>query len=200
MPGAVHPRGSKCPWQCRGRERLAERCTHPASPAASQLLGDLRENICLGCQVKSSSLMSGHWKSSQGKGEGGERGKEPREGGREKASKQSRRAGSEPQLLLALPVQEAAAPGADVDRAITRDLVTRLSGLPDRVRDARLLEPGLWERPFALLQAGGTRWNCKPEKGKFSAGRGKGRVAAPIRFPPGRVGGPGPQSWRAPVR
>lgn len=62
--------------------------------------------------------MSGHWKSSQGKGEGGERGKEPREGGREKASKQSRRAGSEPQLLLALPAQEAAAPGADVDRAL----------------------------------------------------------------------------------
>lgn len=33
-------------------------------------------------------------------------------------------------------------------------------------RDARLLEPGLWERPFTLLRAGGTRWNCKPEKGK----------------------------------
>lgn len=106
------------PGSAERRERLAERCTHPASPAASQLLGDLRENICLGCQVKSSSLMSGHWKSSQGKGEGGERGKEPREGGREKASKQSRRAGSEPQLLLALPAQEAAAPRADVDRTI----------------------------------------------------------------------------------
>lgn len=131
-PGLSTHGAPNVPGSAERRERLAERCTHPASPAASQLLGDLRENICLGCQVKSSSLMSGHWKSSQGKGEGGERGggKEPREGGREKASKQSRRAGSEPQLLLALPVQEAAAPGADVDRAITRDLVTRAFRAP----------------------------------------------------------------------
>lgn len=90
--------------------------------------------------------MSGHWKSSQGKGEGGERGKEPREGGREKASKPFGRAGSEPQLLLAPPAQEAAATGADADRALGIEAEIwppGLPGLPGRVRDARLLEPGL---------------------------------------------------------
>lgn len=45
--------------------------------------------------------MSGHWKSSQGRGEGGARGKEQREGGRKGGKQAGRQASrlSEPQLL-----------------------------------------------------------------------------------------------------
>lgn len=128
----------------------------------------------------------------KGKGESGEG------GGREGAA--GRRAGESEQAIqagrLLVPVTlNTASPRSCSSRGRrlsgfghrNRDLAT---GSPVRVRDARLPEPGWWERPSpcsGLEAQGGT---VKQRREKFAAGRGEGQSGRVYRLSPGEGGGP----------
>lgn len=135
--------------------------------------------------------MSGHWKSSQGRGEGGARGKEQREGrreGRRPAGEQALRA----PVTQALPAREAGGSQGGAAATLDTQAGARPPGLGVWHQVPGALGPRLGSGPRSVPH-GRVKVAGETEEEKFGAGRGRGKAGRPHRraAPRGGMGGPG---------